>query len=144
MQLQLGEQLQGWLGQKGEATELCLSLSLSTACPHSTRLYFVFKQGSIWLYCTLLDYQTAPGLQCQPANTSHKRQRAQTRPQHIHRHLNTQAVNNTQTPALQPCLLTAARPPQSSSEVKICYIMQPSIDFPPLASRQLPAPKSKI
>lgn len=141
---EVGIAVTGWLGQKVEATELCLSLTLSAAWPHSTLLHFVFKQGSIWLYCTLLDYQTASGLQRQPANTSHKKHRACTRPQHIHRHLTTQSVNSTQTPALQPCLLTAARPPQSSCEVKICYIMQPSIDFPPLAPCQLPAPKSKI
>ena len=109
------------------------------------------------VYLTLLysarGSRTASGLeqqQQQPANTSHKKHRARTHTQHTHTHTHTdtstqtESVNNTQTPALQLCLLTAARPPQSSSEVKICYIMQPSIDFPPLAKGQLPAPKSEL
>jgi len=50
---------------------------------------------------------------------------------------------HTHTPSLarslELCLLTAAGPPQGSCEVKICYIMQPCIDFPPLEVGQLPA-----
>lgn len=80
--------------------------------------------------------------------TSHKKRIAHTCPQHVHRHTHTHThfnallVNNTN--ARPPRSLTAASPPQSSSEVKICYIMQPSIDFPALALCQLPAPKSRI
>ncbi len=147
-----------WLAEpKGEATELCLSLALSRAWPRPPLLYstllwsslFYFKQGSIWLYCTLLDCQG--GLkQPQACSTSQQTQvtrsieRALIPNTYTDTSTQTESVNNTQTPALQLCLLTAARPPQSSSEVKICYIMQPSIDFPPLAPCQLPAPKSKI
>lgn len=53
------------------------------------------------------------------------------------------AQTHTHTPSLACslalCLLTAAGPPQGSCEVKICYIMQPCIDFPPLEVGQLPA-----
>lgn len=43
----VGIAVTGWRGQKVEATELCLSITLSAAWPHSTPLYFVFQQGSI-------------------------------------------------------------------------------------------------
>ncbi len=51
------------------------------------------------------------------------------------------SAQNTHTHTLPRslCLLTAAGPPQGSCEVKICYIMQPCIDFPPLEVGQLPA-----
>lgn len=55
----------------------------------------------------------------------------------------TQSLQRTRSPALQLLPLAAARP-QSSSKVKICYIMQPSIGFPGLGQRQLPAPQSKL
>lgn len=105
-----------WLaGPKGEATELCLSLTLSPAWPrppplNSTLLWswhFFFQQGSIWLYCTLLDCQggleTASGPQRQPANTSHKKHRVHTHTQHIHRHFHTNSR-----------LITHKLPPSSS------------------------------
>lgn len=137
---------------------MCLSLTLSPAWPrlpllHSTlRSFFFF----FFRFKDLFD-STAPrrggfsltqprALSTGPANTSYEEHRARTHSRHAHTDASTPAesVNNTQTPALQLCLLTAARPPRSSSEVKICYIMQPSIDFPPLAVCQLPAPKSEL
>lgn len=51
--------------------------------------------------------------------------------------LSVQTHTHIHPPSL--CLLTAAGPPQGSYKVKICYIMQPCIDFPPLEVGQLPA-----
>lgn len=98
----------------------------------------------MYLILCLFEGLKIPSLAAQP--TKHKSQEAKRRTLNTYTDTTTQteSVNNTQTPALQLCLLAAARPPQSSSEVKICYIMQPSIDFPPLALSQLPAPKSNI
>lgn len=137
---------------------MCLSLTLSPAWPHSPPLnstllliiFFVFQQGSIWLYP--VPCSTVKGGLKQPRACCSSQQTQVTRSiehavipnTYTDTSTQTESVNNTQPPALQLCLLTAARPPQSSSEVKICYIMQPSIDFPPLARCQLPAPKSKL
>lgn len=80
-------------------------------------------------------FQTASGLQQQqqrqqwqqlqqPANTSHKKHRARTHTNtYTDTSTQTESVNNTQTPALQLCLLTAARPPQEFIWGKdmLCY-----------------------
>lgn len=94
----------GWRGPKGEATELCLSLTLSPAWPlslplNSTVLWsWLFSSTRVYLtilYSASLSRgsQTAPGLLHQPANTSHKKHRARTHTQHIHRHFHTNRVS---------------------------------------------------
>lgn len=77
--------------------EPCLAPASSTLLYSTRSLTFYFKQGFIWLYCTLLDCQGGlkqpPGLQHQPANTSHTKHRAHTHTQHIHRHFHTNRVS---------------------------------------------------
>lgn len=104
---------------------------------HVASFNSALRRISTRIYLTLLYSPCLWNGPRQQQTTSHKRRIAHTYPQHVHRrthtytHLNAPSVNNTN--ARPPRLLTAASPPQSSSGVKICYIMQPSIDFPALA-----------
>lgn len=126
-----------WLaGPKREAPELCLTRTLSPAWPQSpllsSTLLYSEPLVSTRVYLTLLYFaqwsrgsQTAPGAGSGSQHTVTRSIECSLIPKHIrrHNHTNTVTRSHTQTPALQLGLLTAAGPPHSSSEVKICYVM---------------------